>query len=86
MKTDAELDRMIEAAIADEWEDINRPPEWEETRKKLQTAINLLNEAKDVLEEAKTECDGTPEMYRIGSLADEVGFLAGDVEKQLKRM
>ena len=84
--TETELELMLEAAMQDEWEDITRPPEWEETRKKLQTAINLLNEAKDVLNEAKDECNGTPEEYRIGSLADEVGFLSGDVEKQLKRM
>lgn len=84
--TETELELMLEAAMQDEWEEMTRPPEWTETRKKLQTAINLLNEAKDVLEEAKAECYGTPEFYRVGSLADEVGFLAGDVEKQLKRM
>ena len=86
MTTDTELDRMMEAALADDWEEFTRPPEWEETRKKLQTAINLLNEAKETLLEAKGECDGTPEEFRIGSLADEVGFLSGDIEKQLKRM
>ena len=84
--TDAELDRMLDAAMQDDWEDQTRPPELEETLKKLRTAVDLLNEAKDELLEAKGEAAGTPEEYRIGSLADEIEFLAKDVQKQIGRM
>ena len=84
--TDTELDLMFEAALADEWEEQTKTPDFSETIKKLQTAMNLLTEAVDVLTEAQEEVGWSPEQFRIGSLASEVRFLADDVKKQIERM
>ena len=84
--TETELELMLEAALQDDWEEQTRPPEWTETVEKLKKAKNLLDEAVDILKEAQGEVSGTPEEFRIGSLADETGWLAGDIQKQIKRM
>ena len=54
MTTDAELDRMYEAAIADEWEELNKPPvrkypEWNDAINKIESARELLSEAAELL-------------------------------------
>ena len=84
--TQTELELMLEAAMADEWEEQTCPPQWGETVEKLKKAKNLLEEAVDILKEAQEEISGSPEAYRIGSLADETKWLAGDIQKQIERM
>ena len=50
MTTDTELDRMYEAAIADEWEDLNREdPQEEVVRIAAHKAYKLLSQAFDIL-------------------------------------
>lgn len=87
MTTDVELDRMYEAALADDWEDRNQPhPGREDAIGNLKSATAFLMEAVAVLKEAQGNMDGSPQCDRIGSLADEVGFLLKDIEKQIERM
>lgn len=86
MTTDTELDRMYEAALADDWEDRNQHhPGREDAIGNLKSATAFLMEAVDVLKEAQEAADMT-QTDRIGSLADEVGFLLKDIEKQIERM
>ena len=91
MTTDAELDRMYEAAIADEWEEINRTPErkypeWNEAIKKLEAAKELLSEASEILTKSAQLVAGSYEDDRILSLQSEAYYLAADVTKQMERM
>ena len=87
MTTDVELDRMYEAALADDWEEQTRPhPGREDAIVNLKSATAFLSEAIDVLKEAQERMDGSSQYDRIGSLADEVGFLLTDIEKQIERM
>ena len=87
MTTDVELDRMYEAALADDWEDQNQPhPGRGDAIGNLKSATAFLSEAIDVLKEAQEHMDGSSQYDRIGSLADEVGFLLKDIEKQIERM
>ena len=87
MTTDTELDRMYEAALADDWEEQNQPhPGTVVAIVGLKSATAFLSEAIDVLKEAQEHMDGSSHYDRIGSLADEVGFLLKDIEKQIERM
>ena len=91
MTTDTELDRMYEAAIADEWEEQNKPPErkqpeWNEAIKKIETARSLLAEAAEMLVESSRLVEGSYEDYRILSLQSETEYLARDYAKQAERM
>lgn len=91
MTTDAELDRMYEAALADEWEEINKPPErkypeWTDAIKKLEAARELLTEAAEILTEGAELVEGSFEDDRILSLQSETEHLAADFTKQVERM
>ena len=88
MTTDKDLDRMYEAALAQDWEELNAGnyPEWDEAAQKIKTADALLAEAKDLLEAAAGLVEGSAEEDLISSLADEIGFLGKDLEKQTERM
>ena len=87
----SELALIYEAALADEWEELNRPnkdifPEWNSAVKKVESARELLKEAVEALKDAAKMIPDTGDDDRINSLADEIEFLAGDVEKQKGRM
>jgi len=91
MTTDAELDRMYEAAIADEWEEINKTPErkypeWNDAIKKIESARELLSEAAEILKAGAELVEGSFEDDRILSLQSEAYYLAADVTKQVERM
>lgn len=91
MTTDAELDRMYEAAIADEWEEINRTPErkypeWTDAIKKLEAARALLSEAAEMLTAGAELVEGSFEDDRILSLQSETEHLANDYARQVERM
>ena len=91
MTTDAELDRMYEAAVADDWEEKTRTsremyPEWDEAVKRLKTAQALLSEAVDVLTGAAEMVADSTDDDRILSISDEIRFLGKDLEKQAERM
>ena len=86
-----DIDRIYEAALADEWEDRNRSgreiyPEWDAAIKKVRDARESLKDAVEVLKEAKDMVADSAEDDRISSLADEIGFLMKDLEKQAERM
>ena len=90
MTTDTELDRIYEAAIADEWEELTKPPEkpegWQDACKKIVSAVDLLREAVETLKEAAEMVEGTVKVDRIRCLESETYYLAADVEKQAERM
>ena len=91
MTTDTELDQMYEAAVADDWEEQNKPeserfPEWNAAKMQIKKAGLFLREAVNLLLQGQSMVHGSSEDCRIGSIADEVSFLAGDIEKQLGRM
>ena len=73
------------------WEDQNKTgreiyPEWDNAVEKLRLAKEALKEAADVLKEAAEMVSDSADDDRITSLADEVGYLAKDIEKQTERM
>ena len=91
MTTDAELNRMYEAAIADEWEELNKQPErkepeWTDAIKKLEAAKELLSEVSEILTAGAELVEGSFEDDRILSLQSEAYYLAADVTKQVERM
>lgn len=88
MTTDRELDRMYEAAVAQDWEEQNagNTPEWESAIKAIRIAGNLLTEANAKLTEAAKLVKWSAERYRIESLADEISWMAKDIAKQMERM
>ena len=91
MTTDTELDMMYEAAVADDWEEQNKPaamvyPEWVLAIKKVQTAQAMLSEAVELLKDAAEMIPDSREDDRILSIADEVEFLLQDLQKQEERM
>ena len=88
---DTTVDRMIEAAAAEEWEKQNRTgreicPEWDEAIKKVEKARELMQNVFDTLKEAAEMVGLSCEMDRINSLADGVDFLGKDMDKQAERM
>lgn len=88
MTTNADLDRMYEAAMAQEWEERNAGdyPGWLEAVKGIQAAVNWLHDAAEQLTTAAALVAGSSETDRISSLADEIEFLSKDLEKQAERM
>ena len=88
---DTTLDRMYEAAVAEEWEKQNRTgrelsPEWDEAIKTVEKVADILSDAKDTMGTAAELVGLSCEVDRINSLADEIGFLMADVKKQAERM
>ena len=88
---DTTVDRMFEAAVAEEWEKQNRTdreicPEWEDAIKQVVKARELMQDVFDTLKEAAEMVGLSCEMDRINSLADEVDFLGKDMDKQAERM
>ena len=89
--TDTELDRMYEAALADDWEEQNRPesekfPNWEKAVSGLQIAKATLAAAAAILYEAQEMIEGSTQEDRIGSLAASVDEMAAEVAQQIERM
>ena len=86
-----DVDRIYEAALADEWEEQNRPesesfPDWGKAvaglliaKATIAAAASILYEARDRIEESTLE-------DRIASLADQCDTLAEEVAKQIERM
>ena len=85
--TDAQLDAMVEAASAREWEELNR----EDPR--AQAAVAMLKEARKCVEQAVVllgkaaeTVEDTPETYRIQSLANDLEDYGCDIGAQAERM
>lgn len=80
MTTDVELDRMYEAAIADEWEEQNREdPEREAIAVAIGKAVDLMNEARDVLDGAIDE--DSKYFDRIVSFCSDIEDLVSELKK-----
>ena len=88
---DATVDRMFEAAVAEEWERQNKTdpelcPEWDNAIKEFETALDWMAEVADKLDEVAEMVGLSCEADRIRSLEDEVRFLYKDFNKQIERM
>ena len=88
---DTTVDRMFEAAVAEEWEQQNRTgreicPEWDNAIKQIEKARELMQDAEELLKEAAEMVNASCETDRIASLADEIRFLGADMDKQTERM
>ena len=86
-----DVDRIYEAALADEWEEQNRPerdsfPDWDKAVKKLQIAFTVVCAAVAQLEMAKDMIEGSTQEDRIGSLQDDMEALAVAIYGQRERM
>ena len=86
-----DVDRIYEAALADEWEEQNRPerdsfPEWDKAVKKLQIAFTVVVAAVAQIEMAKGMVEGSTQEDRIGSLQDDMEALAIAIYEQRERM
>lgn len=88
MTTDTELDRMYQAAVADEWEEQNKVDRtgYDDANKLLDKAKASLQDAVDFLSTAAQTVEHSPEKFRISSLMDEVHFLMTDIQRQKGRM
>ena len=84
----ADLDAIYEAAVMDDWEEMNADncPDRDGAIKKLESAIDSLKEAAESLLSAADKTSGTIHEDRIASLADEVNFLVRDIERQKGRL
>ena len=86
-----DVDRIYEAALADEWEEQNKSerdkfPKWDEAIKKLQVAKTTLVAAASLLYEARDMIEESTQEDRIASLAEDTDNLAAEVAKQIERM
>ena len=87
----ADVDRIYEAALADEWEEQNKAerdkfPQWDEAIKKLQIAKTTLAAAASMLYEARDMIEESTQEDRTASLAEDADNLAAEVAKQIERM
>ena len=86
-----DVDRIYEAALADEWEEQNKSerdsfPKWDEAIKKLQTAKAAVAAAVAMIYEASEMLEGSTQEDRIASLAEDADNLAAEVAQQIERM
>ena len=87
-----QVDAMVEAAAAAEWERINEP-DANDSRKNyaaemLQAAIWQLCEIEDMIDQAADQVEGLPAEDRIGSFVEEIGDMRhgiGTLVDQLRR-
>ena len=89
--TDAQLDAIYEAALADDWEEQNHPTrdnfqEWDCAVENIGKAENWLKDVVSVLNDAARMVENSTEDDRILSIASEVEFLMVDLKKQKERM
>ena len=87
----ADVDRIDEAALADEWEEQNKTerdnfPEWERAKNKLKVAKATLAAAAAIICESQYMVEGSTQEDRIASLANAADELAAEVASQIERM
>ena len=78
-----DLDAMIEARNAREWEEQNAEPEMPvgDVEAHLSAAIRLLNEAYDKIAAAANSADGFPMADKLDSILYDLENIQNDVEK-----
>lgn len=86
-----ELDRIYEAAVADDWEEQNKPesesfPKWKEATEKLTRARVAIYAAVGLISEAAEMVEGSTQEDRIASLASTLEDTAATVANQIERM
>lgn len=86
-----ELDRIYEAAVADDWEEQNKPesesfPNWKEATEKLKTARLAIFSASGLISEAAEMVEGSTQEDRIASLANSLEDIATEIIVQIERM
>ena len=86
-----DVDRIYEAALADEWEEQNKSerdnfPKWDEAIRKLQTAKAAVVAAVAMIYEASEMLEGSTQEDRIASIAAGIDEMAAEVAQQIERM
>jgi len=86
-----DIDEMYEAYSDRLWEGYNHYeaddfPMWDDAVDCIAEALSLLSKAEDKIHEAADYVDGSPEKYRIESLADGISELFPHINKQKSRM
>ena len=86
-----ELDRIYEAAIADDWEEQNKQekdsfPEWDKAIKNLYCARATLSSAVELLTKAAAYVEGSTQEDRIASLSNSLEDIATEIAIQIERM
>ena len=86
-----ELDRIYEAAVADDWEEQNKPesesfPKWKEATEKLTRARVAIYAAVGLISEAAEMVEGSTQEDRIASLANSLEDIATEIAMQIERM
>ena len=86
-----ELDRIYEAAIADDWEEQNKQekdsfPEWDKAIKNLYCAKATLSSAVELLTKAAAYVEGSTQEDRIASLANSLEDITTEIAMQIERM
>lgn len=86
-----ELDRIYEAAVADDWEEQNKPesesfPKWKEATEKLKKARLAIFTANGLISEAAEMVEGSTQEDRIASLSNSLEDIATEIAIQIERM
>ena len=86
-----DVDRIYEAALADEWEEQNKSerdsfPKWDEAIRKLQIAKTTIAAAVAMSYEASEMLEGSTQEDRIASIACDIDTKATALFGQLERM
>ena len=86
-----DVDRIYEAALADEWEEQNKSerdnfPKWDEAIKKLQTAKAAVVAAVAMIYEASEMLEGSTQEDRIASIACDIDTKSTALYGQIERM
>lgn len=86
-----ELDRIYEAAVADDWEEQNKQekdsfPEWDKAIKNLYCAKATLSLAVGLLTKAAAHVEGSTQEDRIASLSNSLEDIATQIAIQIERM
>ena len=86
-----DVDMIYEAAVADDWEEQNRPesegfPNWKDATAKMTLAKASLVAAAALISEASEMVEGSTQEDRIASLSAETDSIAASVANLIERM
>ena len=86
-----DVDRIYEAALADDWEEQNKSerdnfPKWDEAIKKLQTAKAAVVAAVSMIFEASALVEESTQEDRIASIGMDIDENATALYRQIERM
>ena len=86
-----DVDRIYEAALADEWEEQNKSerdnfPDWDKAIRKLRVAKATILATVSLVCSIADHVEGSTQEDRIRSIADDLATLSEEVAQQIERM